>query len=104
MLIHILGTGMVLLHEIVVPKIAAHWTVVADALEYKEEDKKLIREKCCNDPLACCVELLEDWLSNDKDVTPKSWSKLIEVLRKSEGLAAVTEEIAEDLAVAKVLV
>jgi len=100
----ILGTGMALLREVVVPKLAAHWNVVADALGYKKEDKELIRKKFCNDPLECCAELLEDWLSNDKGVTPKSWSKLIEVLRKSKSLAVATEEIVKELAVAKVLV
>ena len=89
---------MRILHEVVIPRIAADWSLVADYLEYEVEDKKLIRKKHCNDPLECCVELLEDWLSSDRGVSPKSWSKLIEVLRQIKSLTSTTERIVEDLA------
>ena len=95
---------MRLLHEIVVPRIAADWSMVADYLEYELEDKKLIREKCNNDPWKCCVELLEDWLSSDKGVSPKSWPRLIEVLKEITSLTATTKKIVQDLAKAGVVV
>ena len=63
--------------------------MVADCLEYEEEDIKLIREKCHHDLIKCCEQLLEDWPSGDKGISPKSWSK--EVLRKSEDLVARTK-------------
>ena len=88
----------------VIPRIAADWSLVADYLEYEVEDKKLIREKCHHDPLKCCVELLEDWLSSDKGVFPKSWSRLIEVLRQIKSLTWTTEKIVKDLAEAGVFV
>ena len=93
---------MRLLHEIVVPRIAANWSIVADFLEYELEYKQLIREKCRDDPQRCCVELLEDWLSSNRGVFPKSWSKLIEVLRGIKSLKATTEKIVENLATAGV--
>ena len=102
LLVFILGSGMVLLREKVVPRIATDWNMVADYLGFEEEDKRLIGEKFHHDPIKCCEQLLEDWVSGDKGVSPKSWTKLIEVLRKSEGLVAVIEEIVEDLAVAGV--
>ena len=95
---------MRLLHEIVVPRIAAHWSKVADYLEFELEDKKLIREKCNNIPEECCVEVLEDWLSSDKGVTPKSWSRLIKVLKEIKGLAGTTDKIVQDLAKAGVVI
>ena len=52
---------MRLLHEIVVPRMAADWSIVADYLEYEVEHKQVIKEKCHNDLERCCVELLEDW-------------------------------------------
>ena len=63
---------MRLLHEIVVPRIAADWSIVADYLEYEVEYKQLqvIKAKCHNDPERCCVELLEDWLSSDVGSLP----------------------------------
>jgi len=93
-----LGPAMKLLHEVVIPRIAAKWSLVADYLEYEVEDKNLIREKCRDDPLKCCVELLENWLSSDKGVSPKSWSKLIQVLSEIKSLTSTTEKIVEDLA------
>ena len=94
---------MRLLHEIVVPRIAAEWDVVAIYLGYEVEYKQLIRQRCHHDPERCCLELLEDWLSSNRGVTPKSWSKLIEVLRKIKDLTATTEKIIEDLTTAGVV-
>jgi len=94
---------MRLLHEVVIPKIAADWSLVADYLEYEVEYKKVIRKKCRDDPIECCVELLEDWISSDNGVSPKSWSKLIEILRQIKSLASTTEHIIQDLAKAGVV-
>ena len=57
---------MSLLHNIVISRIAAQWSMVADFLKYDVGYKKLIRQKCKDDPEMCCAELLEDWLSSDK--------------------------------------
>jgi len=88
---------MKLLHEVVVPKIAAQWSLVADYLEYEIEYRQIILQKGHHDPEACCVILLEDWLSSDRGVSPKSWSKLIEVLKEIKSLHGATEKIVSDL-------
>ena len=88
---------MRLLHEIVVPRIAADWSIVADYLEYEVEYKRIIKERCHHDPVKCCVELLEDWLSSDRGVSPKSWSRLIEALKGIKNLKATTEKIVQEL-------
>ena len=93
-----------LLHEIVVPRIAAKWDVVAIYLGYEVEYKQLIKERCHHDPERCCLELLEDWLSSDRGVSPKSWSTLIEALRKIKKLTGTTEKIITDLEKAGVFV
>ena len=95
---------MRLLHEIVVPMIAADWSIVADYLEYEVEYKQVIKEKCHNDPERCCVELLEDWLSSNRGVSPKSWSRLIEALKGIKSLTATMEKIIQDLANAGVVI
>jgi len=95
---------MRLLHEVVIPRIAADWSLVADYLEYEVEYKKMIKKKHHHDPTECCVELLEDWLSSDRGVCPKSWSKLIEVLRQIKSLTSATEKIVQNLAKAGVFV
>ena len=88
---------MRVLHEIVVPRIAADWSMVADYLGYEVEYKRMIEKKCHDDPMRCCVELLEDWLSSDRGVSPKTWSTLIKALRGIKSLTATTEKIIGDL-------
>ena len=95
---------MRLLHEIVVPRIATDWSIVADYLEYEVEYKQVIKERCHYDPERCCVELLEDWLSSDRGVSPKSWSRLVEALKGIKSLTATTEKIIQDLANAGVVI
>ena len=95
---------MRLLHDIVIPRIAVDWSIVADYLEYKVEYKQIIKERCHNDPMKCCVELLEDWLSSDRGVSPKSWSRLTEALKRIKSLTAITEMIIQDLANAGVII
>ena len=88
---------MRVLHDIVISRVAAHWSVLADYLEYELEYKQLIQKKCNNDPLECCVMLLEDWLSSKRGVSPKSWRVLIKVLREIKVLTSAAEKIEEDL-------
>ena len=95
---------MRLLHEIVVPRIAADWSIVADYLEYEVVYKHVIKQRCHNNPERCCVELLEDWLSSDRGVSPKSWSRLIEALKGIKSLIATTQKIIRDLTNAGVVI
>ena len=88
---------MKVLHDVVVPRIAANWSMVADYLEYEVEFKNLINLQCNENPLKCCVYLLEDWLVKDRGVSPKSWSTLIRTLRQIKTLTATTEKIVYDL-------
>ena len=88
---------MRLLHDIVIPRVAAHWSMLADYLEYELWYKQLIQETCNNDPLKCCVMLLEDWLSSKRGVSPKSWRLLIAVLREIKVLTSATRKIEEEL-------
>ena len=48
-------------------------------------------------PRDCCTELLEDWITTDNGVKPKTWEKLIEVLSEISSLAMVTKEIKQCL-------
>ena len=78
--------------------------MVAIYLGYEVEYKQLIKERCHHDPERCCLDLLEDWLSSNRGVSPKSWSRLIETLKEIKSLTAATENIIEDLEKAGVFV
>ena len=48
-------------------------------------------------PRQCCKALLENWVTTDNGVEPKTWEKLIEVLSEIEDLEPVIDEIKEGL-------
>ena len=81
------------LNNMVIPKIAAYWKKVADALEFEVWKIKSIEKKYRNDPEECCDELLREWLSSGLGLQPKTWSTLINALKEVKQLAAITETI-----------
>jgi len=81
------------LNNIVIPRIAAYWKKVADALEFEVSKIKIIEKKYKSDPEECCDELLREWLSSGLGLHPKSWSTLINALKEIKQLTAVTETI-----------
>ena len=86
-----------LMHKHIIPRISADWETVAAYLEYSIADKRLINKTHRGLPRECCTELLEDWVSSDKGVKPKTWKKLIEVLKEISSLVAVTKQIEQCL-------
>ena len=85
------------LHQLVIPNVAAEWKIVAYYLEFTLPMIKIIEEKFRNDPVKCCTELFEQWLSGDYGVEPKTWSTLIVALKEIEQLSTVTKEIEQKL-------
>ena len=85
------------MHKLVIPKISYCWKIVADYLEYPIEKKKEIEERQRGDPYKCCVELMEDWLTSDQGVSPKTWHKLVSVLKDISELSTVAHSIEQCL-------
>ena len=81
------------LNNIVIPKIAAYWKKVADALEFEVWKIINIDKKHKSDPEECCDELLRQWLSCGLGLNPKTWSTLINALKEVKQLTAITEAI-----------
>ena len=88
---------MVDIITIVIPRIQAEWEDVAYALDYEIATVNAIKAKNNDNPKKCCRELFIDWLSSGHGVGPKTWSTLIEKLKKIEELAAATNEIINEL-------
>ena len=85
------------MHMMVIPNVSFCWKKVADFLEYPIAKKREIEERQHGDPTKCCVELLEDWLSSDNGVKPKTWSKLLSILKDIRELGNASLSIQEQL-------
>ena len=85
------------MYKHVIPRISADWETVAAFLEYKVSTKKAISKAKRGLPTDCCTALLEDWISTDNGVTPKTWEKFVAVLSEISSLAMVTKQIKECL-------
>ena len=92
-----LEPNMKWMHKIIIPNVSHCWETVADFLEYPIPKKKEIIERQRGDPTKCCVELLEDWLSTDNGVKPKTWSKLLSLLKEIRELKNVSLSIEQQL-------
>jgi len=89
---------MKLLHKIVIPKISFYWKKVADFLEINFSMIDLIQERFKGEPNVCCEEILREWLRSDRGAQPTTtWSTLITSLKEITQLAAVSEEIEQEL-------
>lgn len=78
---------------VVIPKIQAYWVEVAYLLRFKIPDVDAIRMKYNGDPAKCCLQLLQDWLSTNKDSRAKTWPTLLASLKELDSLTASVEEI-----------
>ena len=85
------------LNKIVVSQIVAFWKDVAYSLRYGIPIVDAIKVKHKDDPKSCCQELLEDWLSTEHGMRPKSWETLLRQLKEVSELAASVEHITEQL-------
>ena len=97
MLISFTEPNMKWMHKVVIPKINYCWRKVADYLDYPFEKKREIEERQRGDPYDCCAELMEDWLASDRGVKPKTWHKLVSVLKEIEELSSSVNSIEQHL-------
>ena len=82
---------------IVIPEISYCWRTIADYLDYPVAKKREIEEGQHGDPRKCCAELMEDWLTSDRGVKPKTWYTLVSVLKEVDELSAAAKSIEKRL-------
>ena len=85
------------MHKLVIPEVSYCWRTIADFLEYPIAKKKEIEERQRADPYNCCAELMEDWLTSDRGVTPKTWHTLVSVLKEIGQLSSTANSIEQSL-------
>ena len=89
--------NLMLMHKHVIPNISADWEVVAAFLDYNIPTINLIKRAHRRLPRECCTELLQDWITTDNGVKPKTYEKFIEVLSQIGSLVMVTRQIKQCL-------
>ena len=86
------------LHELVIPKIYAHWKEVAVCLCYSQETIEIMDKNSTSEyPMQCCEDMLRDWLCSDDSVNPHSWETLINTLKQIQQLTTLAEQIEENV-------
>ena len=88
---------MRLLYKLIIPKISAHWDVVLANLQYELAFKQELDRKYRGNPRECCTALLEDWISSNRGVIPKTFTKLLEVLCTINEIAPFMRDMIEAL-------
>ena len=83
--------------NIVLPRIAADWKIVAFNLGFQNSAIRIIQQRERDDPECCCREMLADWVTTDHGVRPKTWSTLLCALKKIEKLTNACKEIEQKL-------
>ena len=85
------------MRKVVIPEVSYCWRTIADYLDYPVAKKKEIEERQRGDPHECCAELMEDWLTSDRGVGPKTWDKLVSVLKEIKELSSSVTTIEQCL-------
>ena len=81
------------MHKLIIPRVSYCWRKLADYLDYPVEKKREIEERQRGDPYKCCAELMEDWLTSDRGVTPKTWHTLVSVIKEVAELKSSAKSI-----------
>ena len=81
------------MHKVIIPQVSYYWRTLADYMEYPIAKKKEIEERQRGDPYKCCAELMEDWLTSDRGVSPKTWHILVSVLKEIKELSSSVKSI-----------
>ena len=85
------------MHKLIIPEVCYCWKTVADYLDYPVAKKKEIEERQRGDPYKCCAELMEDWLTSDRGVKPKTWHILVSVIKEVAELKSSAKSIEQHL-------
>ena len=81
------------MYKIVIPKVSAHWKKVLANLEFSLHVKDEIEKKHKGNPNECCEDLFERWISSNQGIGPKTYAKLLDVLKEIKEIAGDVDEM-----------
>lgn len=91
-------TNMRFIHKLVVPKVSSCWESLAQRLQLEVSHVRMVSESNGGDNKKCCVNMIEDWISSDKGVEPKTWPVLLQAISNTpEVSSSVAYSIKEEL-------
>ena len=85
------------LANVLLPKIAADWEIVAINLEFEISTIRIIQQRGRDNPEKCCLEMLTEWVTTDHGVGPKTWDTLLCTLKEIKKLTNACDVIKKEL-------
>ena len=85
------------LANVVQPKIAADWEIVAINLEFEISTIRIIQQRGRDNPEECCLEMLTEWVTTDHSVGPKTWDTLLHTIKEIRKLTNAYDMIEKEL-------
>ena len=81
---------MKLIMKLVIPKISSCWESLGHSLQLKAPQLEVIRQSNSGDPKKCSVSMIEEWISSDEGVKPKTWPVLLQAIANTSELDTTT--------------
>ena len=90
------------IHKLVVPKVSSCWQSLGQSLQLEASHLRVISDSNGRDVRKCCVTMIEQWISSDKGVEPKTWPVLLQAIANTSLLSSsvacsVKEELIKQL-------
>lgn len=76
------------IHKLVIPKVSSHWQSLGQSLQLEASHIRVISESNSGDAKKCCVNMIEQWISSDKGVEPKTWPVLLQAIANTSPLSS----------------
>ena len=73
---------MKLIRKLVIPKISAQWESLAASLQLEAQVAE-IKVKNGGDQKKCCIDMIENWITSDRGVDPKTWPVLLQAIART---------------------
>lgn len=90
-------TNSKLVRKLVIPKVSSCWESLAVSLQLEPSCVAVIKENSGGEQKKCCASMIEQWISTDKGVSPKTWPVLLQAIANTSKLGNIASSIKDEL-------